>query len=715
MKTLPDTNHIAGQEQMLLPKEDSNFRTQYVRWTMVIFGALLLFGGVAACMDALYAPDINAALDRVKDLSVRPLAAFRPEPKERALFLSALATVPGALVLLHLFFGRVIARLTGQKLDYVYYAALGASLSFIVWLGYAGLAAPNPFFEDPQNSHDIISATNLQFFLAGSFLYEHFYLYLAAIFPVTALLLFYNDRMNSGSLKAGGNITRLFIYLCCALLLIVIFSINVFKFPYTYENKYDFNAVYYSMVQVYHGIPMLIDNFTNTYGLYPHFLVPVFKITGLNIAVFSGLMALLNVLCYLGIFFILRTCIQNIYILFMCFCSIVYYAHLHFKLVTNFDAIFASQPIRLIPPVLALVLATAYLKNRGRVLYWFSLFALSFGVLWNPEFGSITIFAYFLFLCYTEFLQNAIRKAALPILLHIVRAAFALAVSFSVYSLAVKLLYGQYPQIFDMFNMIKIFSGAGGGMLAMPLLHPWNLIALVYVIGLLWSIVAVTTGTCSSRHALIFLVAVLGTGMFSYYQGRSHNWNLMHSCIYTFILMGIYADTLLRIARREVTAYLPAALILFIISGSLFQLLYDSGRISKLFFEKENRAANLPEQHEILRNANFVRENTMPGEKVLIFVKDYYQGLYHGLSGTAAAFNPGLQDLFYRSDYVNLLKFLIRNGSTKVFFEPRSFEYFDAEIPVVLSTFYEVKKSNGAMMLLARKTGTRAGAVRNDF
>ena len=37
------------------------------------------------------------------------------------------------------------------------------------------------------------------------------------------------------------------------------------------HSAWNFNAIFYSMVQVYKGIPLYINGFTNIYGMYPIF------------------------------------------------------------------------------------------------------------------------------------------------------------------------------------------------------------------------------------------------------------------------------------------------------------------------------------------------------------------------------------------------------------------------------------------------------------
>jgi hypothetical protein len=80
--------------------------------------------------------------------------------------------------------------------------------------------------------------------------------------------------------------------------MINVYRIFSFDFPYTWENKYDFNPIYYTIGQVYAGSPMLVDGFTSTYGLYAHFLAPICRIIGLNVSNLTAVMSLLIVLTF---------------------------------------------------------------------------------------------------------------------------------------------------------------------------------------------------------------------------------------------------------------------------------------------------------------------------------------------------------------------------------------------------------------------------------
>src|SRR5262249_32631638 len=66
--------------------------------------------------------------------------------------------------------------------------------------------------------------------------------------------------------------------------------------------------------------------------------------------------------------------------------------------------------------------------------------------------------------------------------------------------------------------------------------------------------------------------------------------------------------------------------------------------------------------------------------------------------------NPGLGDLFLRSDYERMLDTLKRNETAKVFLEPATFRFSDQSVHAVLTAFYDVvDTTNPDVWLLQKK------------
>jgi hypothetical protein len=103
-------------------------------------------------------------------------------------------------------------------------------------------------------------------------------------------------------------------------------------------------------------------------------------------------------------------------------------------------------------------------------------------------------------------------------------------------------------------DYIKVFNYYGFFLLPMPSIHPWNMVVLFYVIGLFISIshlidVSSHQGTIHRNEKdpvtkLIFALSILGVGLFVYYVGRSHNYNLIWVSWPMLILATIFTDQL---------------------------------------------------------------------------------------------------------------------------------------------------------------------------
>jgi hypothetical protein len=352
--------------------------------------------------------------------------------------------------------------------------------------------------------------------------------------------------------------------------------------------------------------------------------------------------------------------------------------------------------------MLSLFFAQYYLEKKSRVISLAALLFLAFGIFWNPEFGIMTFLAFVIFLCYVELGKSNIMVGIKHCAGHLVAAAVTLFLSAALYSIYIRVAFGSFPDLLELFSTLNVFSIIGFNMLDTPLLHPWNLFAVIYLFGLLYVVAAVVNRVVTEMHAKVFLVIMLGVGSLFYYLGRSHNWNLMVTSVYAFLLLGICADSLLVMIRKVQVFIVPLMIIMFVLGSSLFQVAFIYGDVRRLFSESESKIRYAAENEMIVADADFIRQNCQVNEKVLILVAEPYQGLYHGLSNTASDFNPGLIDLFLRSDYDRLLSWLSANSQTKVFFNRDNFSPFDGRVNSILSSLYHVEKYNGRIALLVK-------------
>ena len=689
-----------------IPPSSFTTKAEYIKWVAALSISFIVYYIVLRLINAYYGPDISGILAYARTVSV-PQSGFLPEPKEKLLYLSAVLIFTVSIPAAYYLAVKYADRAKEAVIKTLYPPVLAGSLGLIVFIVFKALAAANPFAANAQNAHDLAAKTNGDFYFMTSFIYGHFYLFLCLLFPAVLSGFFYGRVFSARTRAALEKAESVFVHVFCGTLVAAVFFISAFSFPNTPDNRYDFNAVYYSVVQVYNGLPLLVNGFTNTYGLYPHFVVPFLKISGLSVLSFSALMAFLSSLCFVLLFMFLKKKLESKALLLFGFTTLLFNTFIYPHISTAFDPYFAMCPIRWLFPSLLLFLSDYYLKNRTRKTYFlfYALFAL--GILWNPDFGMVTYLSLLAFYCYLELDGQDPRAVARKVFSHTVNALLVLASVFAVYSLAIGAAYGSFPYLPGMFSTMKAASVLGSGMLPMPgTYHPWMFISLLYAIGLLYSLRHILDRKISQRSASVFLLTVLGIGLFAYYQGRSHNWNLFPSSFPAFLLLAIFADDLRKTVKTGKVLILPFALAVFFLSFSFFQTIYDYKRTAELVFETNDKEADKAERAEILANAAFIKNLTAEKEKVLIFTRISYQALYYSLSKTAAAVNPGLIDLFFKTDYSRILSFMAENGKTKIFFEPDKFGFFDNKIPAVLSLLYDPQdtgKSNGKIMFLLKK------------
>lgn len=689
------------------PSPEVAFEIALARGALALLACAMLYLLLGLGVFRFWQPDTHALLRQLESITIVDLRLFRPELREKRLFLLVVFSAPVLILLLWrvLAVGR-IARLISRYAG----AIVVVATVLVVVVTIAAFAAANPMPQAAARSGSELggfaaaSRSNVGFYFFNTFVYNDFYLYALCLFPGCFWLL--TNRRAQRFLGDHQRQIEIAILLGMAGLAAWMLPASTFRFPYTVENKYDFNAVFYPMVQVYHGAQLLTEHFTNTYGLYPQLLLPLFRLIGLSVATFSGTMAVLTVGCFGLLLLVLWRLIANRLLLIWTFAAVIFYVYCYSRTITAFDPYFANIPIRLVAPMTALGLALRYRRGTGRVPTVAALTLLGVGVLWCPDFGVMTYFAFTLFLGYLRIDPVQPRRTAFALGEVLLLSLVTLTGVFTGYALIMRLGYGVTPDLRLLFGTMKVFAALGMNMLPMPLIHPWHLVALTFAGGLLATLPPLLDGTQDERSALLFLLTILGIGAFSYYQGRSHNWNLLPVLLYVIPLWGICADRLLAHAAGNRRLFVPLAVLVFVLATSLPQLAHASRSLASLVEEREDYVAHLAVQQRMEASAAFIGRRTVPGEQVQIYTDPAWQGLYHGLTQRGSAFNPSYMDLFWRDDYVRFLNFLHKNATTKIYFDSNSRPAFPPALanPVMtLFTCCYAKVDSSGPMLELRK------------
>lgn len=258
--------------------------------------------------------------------------------------------------------------------------------------------------------------------------------------------------------------------------------------------------------------------------------------------------------------------------------------------------------------------------------------------------------------------------------------------------------------------MAKVeFYISGFAMMYMPLFHPWNMVILMYVFGLFVSIRAVIEGENTYNSRIIFLLTILGVGVFSYYQGRSHDHVLPAVAYPATLLAVIFADQLLtkwRAGKLLLPDKICVLVIMFFFVIALSVLLY-SGKSLLIFKHVQQGFRSLITSDSIAAlkvNIDFIKENTVFGEKVFIICEPNLDGIYYGNTGTRnAAQTPGSSELLLLEDVEKEARFLNHPNEYKLFID---FAYVPPEMIGILKDNYTVigKSLNGMQYLRWKKS-----------
>jgi hypothetical protein len=234
--------------------------------------------------------------------------------------------------------------------------------------------------------------------------------------------------------------------------------------------------------------------------------------------------------------------------------------------------------------------------------------------------------------------------------------------------------YGSIPKWSNYLRYQNIFYKYGFAQMRMPLFHLWNILALIYLIGLLLSIKNYFTSKKSLQNQAIFFLSILGIGIFSYYQGRSHDYSFLAITYPSIILLAIYLDKILQILRTRKLLLLEglcAVLIfLFLFSGML--LCFSNPTTSMLFENSKRGILQIKSANTISPilqgQIEFIDKHSKTDTDILILASPPIEAILYSYTGKKnAAKIPGGHEIFLQADYDKKLSFIKNNGTYKIF------------------------------------------------
>jgi len=262
--------------------------------------------------------------------------------------------------------------------------------------------------------------------------------------------------------------------------------------------------------------------------------------------------------------------------------------------------------------------------------------------------------------------------------------------------------------------------------------HIWIILILIYAVALVKSMKEM----CFLRNdrvieqspfgAMYFLLSVLGLGLFSYYQGRSHDFVFTFVCWPGFVLLALFAQETLR--NRKTTSLRNKIILvvaLVFLSALTGASVYSSYKTVKTAVQTHDYSAAVladsfgsdsgstdgetPEGSVYLDNALQVIDTFRQNKEPLNLITRNAATFYSVLGEPWVKPVPASIDWFERSDCEKVLE-TIRTADSIVIFDQDSFDvlsrFFQEELVSDLQTSYQTGKMlNGFYVFLPKSFG----------
>ncbi|MGE5470287.1 MAG: hypothetical protein ACM3X0_05760 [Bacteroidota bacterium] len=494
-------------------------------------------------------------------------------------------------------------------------------------------------------------------------------------------------------------------WLLTALALLYVFCVASFRVFSSHSVSDSFqmvthlDAIMYSVSQVATGKSVLV-NLPAQYGLYAELLNPVFQAIGLSVLNFTLVMATLQIFALILILRVIFHVVKLNVLRVVGACALVTLAG--YTWAAPLDAYFQYYPIRFFFPAVSVALYWSYLIRPSQykviVLGIISSLAIPFNLDSGiPVMGSCI--AGFLFAAlFSPVTQRAEKIRSLKLFS---AAALLMAATF----IGLIQIKGGAPRWAEMVKYQNIFYITGAYMLPMARsLHFWMLVAGVYVFGIV-SYLGFSLRKAPSRiWELVFQISVLGLGLFSYYQGRSHIIVLMLASWPAILIIFILTDRTFRASNARVLpsiwrlfAYPSVVLGAFLCTLLTFKLpILATTLVTRLMDLTQLRST------ELTRNIEFIKSGITNNKSMVIIAP--HQAIYYAETGTSSSVDgPGISENLLLEDRVAFVNEVV-NGTVKdVFYQPDKTYLEEEYVKILDGPFDEVGKSQDGMMHLQRR------------
>jgi len=648
---------------------DQKDKKNFFKISFVLLSTIIILILINFVVLSIY-PDSTEAIKTLAKELLRPTQSNMwvwPEPIEQFQILTSLIFIPVLIYLnIKIFSSKLFSRISIPNSMYFLNVALW--FSFLAILFYLAFK-----FEDPNSWPPRLEYGLRVFFktMTG----ELRFLITLIIFPIITYFIF------NGVPKKYNKLLNWILYFLISSFLLSMFLLSICNSENYLGTGQNLDAVLFSISQVQQGRGLLAD-FTTQYGLYSHFLYPLFKLINVNVVSFSITMSVLTVISYSLILFALRKIINNNLIVLFSFSAIIYFSYFYNFLDGGwFDLRYSVNPIRMLFPALIIFSVFTYILNPKKILYFLIIFISSLSILWNFDSGAICFLSFYIYVLYEKLADTNLRNYVSEFIKHTIISASILTLTFLLFSIVIYLQSNSFPNWNLFLKYPNLYGMLGFSSMPLPFLHAWNLVFLVYLYGIYIGLNSILINKKNAIDSITFFVAIFGFGISSYYLNRSHDFNLTTISYPCFILLAIYLSKLLDYSKSEnlfrIKNFLSVSVISFVLVTIFIQMIQPIKIFNTVFDRTQDIISKNLTNKFINDGIELIKSNSNPGDQIIILMADHNDGWAPGPDGIlhieTKTSSPlalgGTSERMFKSDWDILHQSLISNKTHKVFID----------------------------------------------
>ncbi len=429
---------------------------------------------------------------------------------------------------------------------------------------------------------------------------------------------------------------------------------------------YHLNCVFHALSQSVNGRHYLVD-FPHIYGGYGEILAPFMRLFPRSLKVPLMVMAVPGVLGLLALLLSARLIVRPPVLLWLCGLGLFATSYL-----VSSDPYYNYSLARAVLPSVAVLLSILYFRQPDRTIYAATSAVAAIATVWNLDTGVVLWASWLGTLLVIELAARHWRRAFSQAAMQ----AGTMLGAWLVFFLYLRLVAGAWPDPRVVFYFQTFVLGTGYFCLPMLVPDTWLLLAGLYLTGLATALAFYFRGEANWKTHVMLMLSLLGTGLFSYFMGRSAESNLLGGMYTAILLLGLMTGESQRLARAgKLPAIAPFFFAPYLLCLGWWSALFLADQPNLLIRTMQWRYHwSHPVETPVLKNAAFVKAWTHPGEDDICILSGQ-SGVYYYLSDTLSVRPlPGPIEWLRRRDFDALLAAIRQRTIAKLFDEDTFYE-----------------------------------------